>query len=47
MDDVPWESASEEVISAFRIDLERIAGKPEVMAQIGPSGDYFRLTRHP
>jgi hypothetical protein len=21
-------------------------GKPEVMAQIGPSGDYFRLRRH-
>src|SRR5712664_1062644 len=24
----------------------RIVGKPEVVAQIGPSGDYFRLARH-
>ncbi len=23
----------------------RIVGKPEVVAQIGPSGDYFRLAR--
>jgi len=25
---------------------ERIVGKPEGMAQIGSSGDYFRLARH-
>jgi hypothetical protein len=27
-------------------DSGRVVGKPEVMAEIGPSGDYFGLARN-
>lgn len=36
-----------EQVATISLDSSRVVGNPELMAQIGHSGDYFRLARQP